>query len=88
MSDESIFFSEMPVQMGLFNVPPGKKFSIRYAQCAAEKSSPFLPAAKPSGPRTVRVVVVVGGGDQFAKVNFVAILLPTHNFLRGGIQFQ
>ena len=23
---------------------------------------PFLPAAKPSGPRTVRVVVVVGGG--------------------------
>ncbi len=26
----------------------------------------FLPAAKPSGPRTVRVVVVVGeGGEQF-----------------------
>ena len=41
MSDESIFFSEMPVQMGLFNVPPGKKFSIRYAQCA-ERSNKFF----------------------------------------------
>ena len=29
MSDDSIFTSEKPVQMGLFNVPPGKKFSIR-----------------------------------------------------------
>lgn len=32
MSDESIFNSEMPVQMGLFNVAPGKKFSIRQLQ--------------------------------------------------------
>ncbi len=29
MADESIYNSEIPVQMGLFNVPPGKKFSIR-----------------------------------------------------------
>jgi len=32
MSDDSIYFSEAPVQMGLFNVPPGKKFSIRQLQ--------------------------------------------------------
>ncbi len=47
----------------------------------------FLPAAKPSGPRTVRVVVLVGG-DQFAKVHFsvsYGTLLPTQIFLWGGI---
>jgi len=32
MTDESIFQSEHPVFMGLFNVPPGKKFSIRQLQ--------------------------------------------------------
>ena len=33
----------------------------------------FLPAAKPSGPRTVRVVVV--GGDQFAKVLYFTLII-------------
>ena len=32
------------------------------------------------------LLLLWGGGDQFANVDFVAIL-PTHNFLRGGIQF-
>jgi len=32
MTDESVFNSEQPVMMGLFNVAPGKKFSIRQLQ--------------------------------------------------------
>ena len=31
----------------------------------------FLPVAKPSGPRTVRVVVVVGGGGGVVGEQFV-----------------
>ncbi len=49
---------------------------------------PFLPAAQPSGPRTVRVVVVVvvGGGEQLVRA--LASLLLYFGFinsLRGGI---
>ena len=44
---------------------------------------PFLPAAKPSGPRAVRVVVGFRrGGKQFAFNTF----FPTHNFVWGGIR--
>ena len=32
MSDMAIFSSEAPVQLALYNVPPGKKFSIRQLQ--------------------------------------------------------
>ena len=32
MSDDSIFTSEKPAMMGLFNVPPGKKFAVRQLQ--------------------------------------------------------
>jgi hypothetical protein len=32
MSDMAIFSSESPVHMALYNVPPGKKFSIRQLQ--------------------------------------------------------
>jgi len=32
MTDDSVFNSEQPVMMGLFNVAPGKKFSIRQLQ--------------------------------------------------------
>ncbi len=32
MSDDTIFSSEHPVHMALYNVPPGKKFSIRQLQ--------------------------------------------------------
>lgn len=32
MTDESIFTTETPVSMALFNVPPGKKFSVRQLQ--------------------------------------------------------
>ncbi len=32
MSDMGIFSSEAPVTMSLYNVPPGKKFSIRQLQ--------------------------------------------------------
>ena len=32
MSDMGIFNSESPVSMSLYNVPPGKKFSIRQLQ--------------------------------------------------------
>ena len=32
MSDMGIFNSESPVSMSLFNVPPGKKFSLRQLQ--------------------------------------------------------
>merc|ERR1712203_391266 len=32
MSDIGIFSSEAPVTMSLYNVPPGKKFSIRQLQ--------------------------------------------------------
>ncbi len=55
---------------------------------------PFLPAAKPSGPRTVRVVVVVGGGvvggSSLSGHNIVTNMKLTTklrfiNSLRGGI---
>ena len=50
----------------------------------------LLPAAKPSGLRTVRVVVVVvvGGGEQFVdqRRDLLLSCSPTLNFLWGGIQ--
>ncbi len=52
---------------------------------AAQK--PFLPAAKPTGHGTVRVVVVVGEGDYFEimtlkfKVNFFFQFFPLHTVL-------
>ncbi len=55
------------------------------------KGFPFLPEAKPSGLRTVRVVVVnvvfVGGGKQFDDLlqDLLLSSSPTLNFLRGGI---
>ncbi len=47
----------------------------------------FLPAAKPSGPRTVQVVLlVVGGSSLMLTFGWVmSFLFPTYNFLRGGI---
>ena len=60
----------------------------------------FLPAAKPSDLRKVRVVVVVVGGEGLVSTSPVILFpimssfslkshpdcyLPTHNFLRGGI---
>ncbi len=50
----------------------------------------FLPAAKPSGLRTVRVVVVVVvvmGGEQFDDqlLDLLLSCSPTLNFLRGRI---
>ncbi len=47
-------------------------------------SSPFLPAAKPSGPRTVRVVLLVVGGKQF-DVNLWLSYVTLIIFLWGGI---
>ncbi len=39
---------------------------VRCLPPARSSSLSFLPAAKPSGPRTVQVVLlVVGGGEQF-----------------------
>ena len=75
--------------------------SSLYREVGQEDSntvSSFLPAAKPTGHRKVRVVV--GGGDYFEvmtlKVDLrsrsrstwplLIPLSPTHNFLRGGIR--
>ncbi len=61
--------------------------ATEYAQ--REEALFLLPAAKPSGPRTVRVVVVVVvvvvGGSSL-MTNFWISSFPTLNFLRGGIR--
>ncbi len=58
-------------------------------------SRPFLPAAKPSGPRTVRVVVVVVGvvGGSSLSGHNIAIDMKLLNFvsmnsLWGGMQIE
>ena len=73
---------------GIIDFFPFVLFSLLQHHCAP---LPFLPAAKPSGPRTVRVVVVVVvvvGGEQFDDqlLDLLLSCSPTLNFLRGGIQ--
>ena len=36
----------------------------------------FLPAAKPSGPRTVQVVLLVVGGEQFNVILQLSYVIP------------
>ncbi len=48
----------------------------------------FLPAAKPSGHRMVRVVVVVGGGDYFEVMTLELTLSQGQLFFgRGHLHF-
>ena len=48
------------------------------AKVAQRKKKRFLPAAKPSGPRTVRVVLLVGGGPVWCSIEFFFVWVFTH----------